>query len=58
VELLGILESTCLLDDAQPQKADVEIDVRLHFSGDEGDVVDAACHGRFFPISEPGPEIE
>src|SRR5690606_13064406 len=57
-ELLGILESTSPLDDAQAQKANVEIDISLHCSGNEGDVVDSACHGGYSLISEFIPEIE
>ncbi len=58
MQLLGIFKPARLLDDTQSQKAGIEIDIRLHFSGDEGDVVDAACHGRCLPDSELVSEIE
>lgn len=58
MQLLGIFKPACLLDDTQSQKAGIEIDIGLHFSGDEGDVVDAAYHGCCLPDSKLEPEIE
>ena len=54
VKLVGVFEAGRALDEFQAQEARVEIDVRLDFPGNTGDVMDAALHGappfRKYPI--------
>ncbi|WP_246671631.1 hypothetical protein [Mesorhizobium sp. B2-4-12] len=42
MELFGILITACALDQPQAKETDIEIDIRLHIAGDQGDVMDAA----------------
>ncbi|WP_246676865.1 hypothetical protein [Mesorhizobium sp. B2-4-15] len=42
MELFGILITACALDQPQPKETGIEIDIRLHIAGDQGDVMDAA----------------
>lgn len=44
MQLGGILEAGRPLDEPEPEKAEVEIDIRLEAPGDQGDVVEAARH--------------
>jgi len=44
VQLRRVLIAAGLLDQPQPEKADIEVDIGLHLAGDERDVVDASAH--------------
>ena len=46
VELHGVFEAGCSLDQSQSEKARIEIHIRLNLPRDHGDVVDAKgrCH--------------
>ena len=46
MQLLGILEAACALDEVEPQEAEVEIDILLHPAGDERDMMNAGGEGR------------
>ena len=48
MELAGVLVAARALHQAQAEEAEIEIDIRLHLAGDQGDVVKTARHDRPF----------